>query len=198
VLNRPDVADACDNTYRRRRLDEHRAYERREEMFGGFPRRIEWFWAGLTPDEVLEILYIDWDWWLMVSSGSRRPRAEPHRLRAAAESVDLEAAVVAAKQNDCGTVTRSLADLRSRHEQRHSAPLRVHVAKGRPSAPNVNSRPGAPLDVIAPSVSDRLVWLPEPDGERDRGHQSQHAEQRQSGVVVLPPRAPGQARSQNS
>jgi nucleotide-binding universal stress UspA family protein len=82
VLSRPDLADADESRYRRRLLDEHRAYDRREEMFGGFPRRLEWFRAALTPDEVLEILYIDWDWWLMVSSGSRRPVDAARRIRA--------------------------------------------------------------------------------------------------------------------
>jgi hypothetical protein len=35
VLHQPDLADDCENRYRRQLLDEHRAYERREEMFGG-------------------------------------------------------------------------------------------------------------------------------------------------------------------
>jgi hypothetical protein len=50
-------------------------------LFGGFPRRVSWFRAALTRDEVLDILYIDWDWWLRVTDGTRRPRDAAARIR---------------------------------------------------------------------------------------------------------------------
>src|SRR5438093_1004779 len=71
VVRRPDLADAAGNEARRRLLDEHRAYERREGLFNGFPLDVAWHRAALSPDEVLEILFIDWDWWLELSGGSR-------------------------------------------------------------------------------------------------------------------------------
>ena len=82
LLRRPDTSLAADNEYRRRLLDEHRAYERREGLFLGFPRDLDWFRAALDRDEVLDILYIDWDWWLRISGGSRRPRDAARRIRA--------------------------------------------------------------------------------------------------------------------
>lgn len=82
VLRHPDLASERENRYRRRLLDEHRAYERREDMFGGFPRQIDWLRAALDRDEVLDILYIDWDWWLTLSGGSRSPRDAAGRIRA--------------------------------------------------------------------------------------------------------------------
>lgn len=81
VLRHPDLADDCENRYRRVLLDEHRGYERREEMFGGFPRKIDWFRAALGVEEVLDILYINWDWWLTLSGGSRSPRDAARRIR---------------------------------------------------------------------------------------------------------------------
>jgi hypothetical protein len=51
-------------------------------LFGGFPRNVAWFRAALTPEEVLDILYIDWDWWLRITGGSRRPRDAAARIRA--------------------------------------------------------------------------------------------------------------------
>jgi hypothetical protein len=81
VLRSPNLADETENRYRRRLLDEHRAYERREGLFAGFPRRVDWFRAALTGEEVLDILYIKWDWWLRVSGGSRRPRDAAERIR---------------------------------------------------------------------------------------------------------------------
>jgi hypothetical protein len=82
VLHSPDPADETENRYRRRLLDEHRAYERREGLFAGFPRQIDWFRAALGREEVLDILYINWDWWLRVTGGSRRPRDAAERIRA--------------------------------------------------------------------------------------------------------------------
>ena len=80
VLRRPDLGDVEANAYRRRLLEEHRAYERRDGLFGGFPQQVEWFRAALEPDEVLDILYIDWDWWLELSGGTRRPRDAARRI----------------------------------------------------------------------------------------------------------------------
>jgi hypothetical protein len=43
-------------------------------LFGGFPRDASWYRARLAKDEILDILYIDWDWWLTITEGTRRPR----------------------------------------------------------------------------------------------------------------------------
>lgn len=76
-----DIDDA-DDAYRRALLEEHRAYERRDGLFGGFPREVDWFRAALARDEVLDILFIDWSWWLALSGGTRRPREAARRIRA--------------------------------------------------------------------------------------------------------------------
>lgn len=82
VLRRPDIADVQADAYRRQLLDEHRAYLRREGLFFGFPRDVDWARASLTRDEVLAVLFIDWDWWLRISGGTRRPRDAARRIRA--------------------------------------------------------------------------------------------------------------------
>jgi hypothetical protein len=82
VLRRPDLGNAGENGYRRRLLDEHRAYGRREGLFLGFPLGVAWSRAALSREEVLDILFIDWHWWLVVSGGSRRPRDAARRIRA--------------------------------------------------------------------------------------------------------------------
>ena len=81
VVRRPNLADVHENAYRRRLLDAHRAYERREGLFFRFPRGVDWSRAALTRDEVLEILFINWDWWVELSGGSRRPRDAATRIR---------------------------------------------------------------------------------------------------------------------
>jgi hypothetical protein len=82
LLLAPDLDDSAANDYRRRLLDEHRAYERREGLFLDFPRRVEWHRVALERDEVLGVLYIDWEWWLELSGGTRRPTDAARRILA--------------------------------------------------------------------------------------------------------------------
>ncbi|HEU5405311.1 MAG TPA: hypothetical protein VFU52_04445 [Gaiellaceae bacterium] len=48
-----------------------RAWLERDGLFFGFPDDVVWERVALTRDEVLAILYINWDWWLTVSNGTR-------------------------------------------------------------------------------------------------------------------------------
>jgi hypothetical protein len=50
-------------------------------LFDGFPDDIAWFRAALTRDEVLAIQYIDWDWWLRITDGSRLATDAADRIR---------------------------------------------------------------------------------------------------------------------
>jgi hypothetical protein len=51
-------------------------------LYDGFPDELEWHRVALSADEVLEILYIDWDWWLTLSGGTRSPREAARWIRA--------------------------------------------------------------------------------------------------------------------
>jgi hypothetical protein len=48
-----------------------RTWRERSGLFHGFPRDVAWERVALTADEVLGILYIDWDWWRTISNGTR-------------------------------------------------------------------------------------------------------------------------------
>jgi len=63
-------------------LAEHRGWGQDIGLFDGFPDEVDWYRAVLERDEVLDILYIDWDWWLRITDGSRRPRDAAERIRA--------------------------------------------------------------------------------------------------------------------
>jgi hypothetical protein len=82
VVERPLLTDEDANAYRAQLLDGYRSWLRREGLFNGFPAHVDWFRAVLTADEVLEILYIDWDWWLTISGGTRSPREAARLIRA--------------------------------------------------------------------------------------------------------------------
>jgi hypothetical protein len=51
-------------------------------LFDGLPDDLDWHRVGLAPEEVLAIRYIDWDWWLRVSDGTRSPREAARRIQA--------------------------------------------------------------------------------------------------------------------
>jgi hypothetical protein len=79
-----------------------RQWRDRDGLFGGFPDDVAWERAALTRDEVLAILYINWDWWLRVSRGTRlasvaaevQGRDEGDRAIAAAVATNPELIVV--------------------------------------------------------------------------------------------------------
>ena len=63
---------AATSRWTRADVDERkRQWREREGLFGGFPDDVAWERVALTRDEVLAILYINWDWWLTVSRGTR-------------------------------------------------------------------------------------------------------------------------------
>jgi hypothetical protein len=79
-----------------------RQWHEREGLFDGFPDDVVWERVALTRDEVLAILYINWDWWLTVSNGTRlatvaaevQERDEENRVIAAAAAANPELIVV--------------------------------------------------------------------------------------------------------
>ena len=80
-------------------VEEHkRTWRDRVGLFAGFPDDVEWELVTLTRDEVLAILYINWDWWLEVSKGTRlatvaaevQGRDEGDRVVAAAAATNPE------------------------------------------------------------------------------------------------------------
>jgi len=81
ILRKPRLDDADECTYREALLDRHRAWLRREGLFEGFPERVEWTRVALVPNEVLALRYINWDWWLWISNGTRRPVDAAARIR---------------------------------------------------------------------------------------------------------------------
>jgi hypothetical protein len=81
MVVQPNFEDDEENAYRDSVLDRYRGWKRRDGLFNGFPVDVEWFRVALRPAEVLSILYIDWDWWLTISGGTRRPLDAARRIR---------------------------------------------------------------------------------------------------------------------
>jgi hypothetical protein len=98
LVDRADRTDPEENAARRRLLATYRGYGRNEALFAGLPDDISWSWVALTPAELADVRYIDWDYWLEVSGGTRRPRDAIARMRADwdAEGSDYRRIAVAA------------------------------------------------------------------------------------------------------
>ena len=79
LVLQPDLEDERENALRRAAA---RDYGRSQGLFHGFPDDVRWQRATLTPDEVLVVRYIDYDYWVELSGGSRRPLDAAERIRA--------------------------------------------------------------------------------------------------------------------
>ena len=77
----PDLADAAENALRMRILGQTRRYARRAGLFGGFPHDVRWERVALSPDELLSVRYIEYDYWVELSDGSRLPLDAARRIR---------------------------------------------------------------------------------------------------------------------
>jgi hypothetical protein len=82
LVTAPRLDNEAENDERALLLDAHRAWLRRQGLFFGLPPAIDWFAAVFGRDELLDILYIDWSWWLALSGGTRRPRDAARVIRA--------------------------------------------------------------------------------------------------------------------
>src|SRR5262245_20918321 len=81
LVTSPVLADAEENALRRAILDETRGYGRREGLFAGFPADVRWQRVRLTRDDLAAVRYIDYDYWVELSGGSRRPADAAERIR---------------------------------------------------------------------------------------------------------------------
>jgi hypothetical protein len=77
-----DLADERENALRREVLGTARGFGQRRALFVGFPDDLRWKRVALTPSEVLAVRFIDYDYWVEISGGSRLPTDAARRIRA--------------------------------------------------------------------------------------------------------------------
>jgi hypothetical protein len=80
VVGEPDLSDPGENAVRRRLLSEVRDYGG-TGLFNGFPSDVRWKWAALTPEELMAVRFIDYDYWVELSGGTRLPTEAARRIR---------------------------------------------------------------------------------------------------------------------
>ena len=85
VATHPDITDAAQNKIRRDILSAARGYGQRTEVFGGFPRDVEWLEVELTKAELARVKYIDYSYWTELMGGSRLPKDAAAAIEAGTE-----------------------------------------------------------------------------------------------------------------
>jgi hypothetical protein len=71
LIQVPDLQDEHENAARRTLLGAYRGYGQGWGYFEGFPGQLRWERIGLSTQEVNEIKYIEYDYWVELSGGSR-------------------------------------------------------------------------------------------------------------------------------
>jgi hypothetical protein len=71
ILHAPDWRNAQENALRRAILGMHRGYGRNEGYFIGFPADVRWERVTLTLEELEQVRYIEYDYWVELSGGTR-------------------------------------------------------------------------------------------------------------------------------
>src|SRR5438128_2531002 len=81
IVTAADLGDDGENQARLRLLTQHRGYSTRTELFDGFPDDVRWQWMAITPDELAGVRFIDYDYWVELSGGTRLAVDAAPRIR---------------------------------------------------------------------------------------------------------------------
>lgn len=82
LITAPNLDDPAENQAREQLLTQHREYGTRAGLFEGFPRDVCWEWMAITPAELAAVRYVDYDYWVELSGGTRLASDAAPRIRA--------------------------------------------------------------------------------------------------------------------
>ena len=71
IIKKPDINNILENQLRKTIIADYRGYGKNKELFENFPKNIEWVWISLSKKELKKIKYINYDYWIELSRGSR-------------------------------------------------------------------------------------------------------------------------------
>jgi hypothetical protein len=86
IVEQPNLADPLENAYRRQLLGDWRGYGRNADVFTNLPTGVRWYRALITREEVAQIRYINDDYWIELSGGSRLATDAAARIRQGIEA----------------------------------------------------------------------------------------------------------------
>jgi hypothetical protein len=85
IMATPDLASDADNAYRRHLLGRLRGYGADWGLFRCFPQDVRWERVLVSADDLLRAEYINYDYWVELSGGSRTPADAARRIRRGVE-----------------------------------------------------------------------------------------------------------------
>jgi hypothetical protein len=71
VIQEPNLHDETENFARRKLLGVYRGYGQNRDHFTGFPAHVRWEMGQLSRQELERVRYIDWEYWLDLTDGTR-------------------------------------------------------------------------------------------------------------------------------
>lgn len=71
IISKYDLSNIADNNVRKLILKLYRGYGDNKEIFNNFPTNIEWYWCKLDKLDISKIKYIDYDYWIELTNGTR-------------------------------------------------------------------------------------------------------------------------------
>jgi hypothetical protein len=86
IIEQPNLTDPRENTYRRGVLGEWRGYGRDADVFRHFPTDVRWYRATIEKAEFAALRYINDDYWIELSGGSRSAVDAAARIRGGIEA----------------------------------------------------------------------------------------------------------------
>jgi hypothetical protein len=82
LVTAPNLDDPAENQAREQLLTQHREYGTRTGLFEGFLHDVYWEWMVITPAELATVRYVDYDYWVELSGGTRLAADAAPRIRA--------------------------------------------------------------------------------------------------------------------
>lgn len=71
IIENPDVNNEKENIYRANLLDKYRGFGKKTLLFDCFPSNVQWERVLLSKDELKKVMFINLDYWVKLSGGSR-------------------------------------------------------------------------------------------------------------------------------
>ncbi len=71
IIQEPDWHNSSENVLRRNLLSVYRGYGQNRDCFVGFPANIRWERTRVSREELEQVRYINWEYWIELTDGSR-------------------------------------------------------------------------------------------------------------------------------
>jgi hypothetical protein len=88
IIDSPDLSNEAENVSRSTLLGKHRGYGNSEGLFRNFPKTVTWKEVLLTKEELKNLRFINYDYWVELSSGTRSPEVAAENIKKGIEIFD--------------------------------------------------------------------------------------------------------------